>query len=178
MTSYGRACPTRQPLPHSASRAQPPWVRCGPLAHCLTTTAGSRPQGPRSCRGFHCSTPIYQTPATGGGGGRCEAPLTVSCNLENKSCFLLKFFSLKNLRGLGWAAVSLRFCSLGRVRERNHSGFWSLPWERELSDKAISGFKAELRAHILGSRFSGLPETEAERVPGIHPPAELWVVMS
>lgn len=49
VTLYGRACPTRQPSPHSASRAQPPWGRCGPPASCLTTTAGSRPPGPRSC---------------------------------------------------------------------------------------------------------------------------------
>lgn len=31
-TLFGRACPTRQPLPPSASRAQTPWVRYGPLA--------------------------------------------------------------------------------------------------------------------------------------------------
>lgn len=38
--------------------------------------------------------------------------------------------------------------------------------------------QAELRAHILGSRFSGLPDTEAEYVPDIYLPAGLWVVMS
>lgn len=38
--------------------------------------------------------------------------------------------------------------------------------------------KAELRAHIFGSRFSGLPDAEAECVPGINLPAGLWVVMS
>lgn len=66
VTSYGRACPTKQPSPHSASRARPPWVKCGPPASCLTTTAGSRPPGPRSCWAptrHH----IYQTPAAGGG---------------------------------------------------------------------------------------------------------------
>lgn len=57
VTSYGRACPTRQPSPHSASRAQPPWVRCGPPASCLTTTAGSRPPGPRSCWASNPASP-------------------------------------------------------------------------------------------------------------------------
>lgn len=49
VTSYGRACPTRQPLPRSALRAQQPWVKCGPPASCQTTIAGSRAPGPGSC---------------------------------------------------------------------------------------------------------------------------------
>lgn len=48
----------------------------------------------------------------------------------------------------------------------------------ELCVKAISSLKAEWRAHILDSRISRLPETEAEYVPGIYLPSRLWVVMS
>lgn len=44
----------------------------------------------------------------------------------------------------------------------------------ELSVKAVSSLKAEWRAHILGSRLSGPPDTETECVS----PAGLWVVRS
>lgn len=78
---------------------------------------------------------------------------------------------------MGWAAVSLGFCSLGRDKESKHLEA-SLFLGNELCVKAGSSLKAELRAHIFGSRFSGLPDTEAEWVPGINLPAGLWAVMS
>lgn len=53
-----------------------------------------------------------------------------------------------------------------------------LSLRNELCVKAVPSLKAELRAHILGSRFSGLPDTEAECVPGIYLPPGLWVVTS